>query len=171
MEWRKSDISMSELERKQKEFMEEAVRMAKKAGYSAPEPKPEPVITPEPVIHEPKEKTDEAEEIQTEPAAVAEETPCDIPEEKEEENTFGVFDKEELTKAIESGEISGEGLRQAAEILAEMSDKTEAMKKLIEKQEEDMKIPSDGGDYGLNSYIDRHNNKCRGCKNGRVDVP
>ena len=92
-------------------------------------------------------------------------------EEAEEELTFGVFDAEELSKASESGEISGDGLKQAAEILAEMTNKTETMKKLIEEQEKNTEKTDNGADYGLNSYIDRHNNSCRGCTNGNFNAP
>ncbi len=188
MEWSKSTISKSELEKKQREFMEQAVKMAQKAGYHAEE-KEIPVVehTPGPVVEEPEaeavteeirvaveeiaeaveEITEKAEEltgeITEEPDFFGEPAP-DVPE--EEEPTFGVFDAEELSKAIESGEISGEGLKQAAEILEEMKNKTDMMKRLIAEQEAE-KASHNGGDYGLNSYIDRHNTNCQGCGHGK----
>ncbi|MBQ8614320.1 MAG: hypothetical protein IJ416_08920 [Ruminiclostridium sp.] len=189
MEWSKSTISKSELEKKQREFMEQAVKMAQQAGYHSEE-KEIPAVehTPEPVIEEEKaeavaeeeiieaveeiteaveeitEKAEElTEEITAEPDFFGEPAP-DVPE--EEEPTFGVFDAEELSKAIESGEISGEGLKQAAEILEEMKNKTDMMKRLIAEQEAE-KTSHNGDDYGLNSYIDRHNTNCQGCGHGK----
>lgn len=199
MEWSKSAISKAELEKKQKEFIEEAIKMAKKAGHSSateavkpPEPvyeqaEPEISYIAEPVITEAaeelKEEIVEAEETRSEEEAADEPVQSgkdeqdffDVKEtaeeEAEEELTFGVFDAEELSKAIESGEISGDGLKQAAEILAEMTNKTETMKKLIEEQEKNTEKTDNGADYGLNSYIDRHNNSCRGCTNGNFNAP
>lgn len=180
MEWSKSTISKSELEKKQREFMEQAVKMAQQAGYHSEE-KEIPVVehTPEPVIEEEKaeavaeeeiieaveEITEKAEELTEEITAEPDFFGEPVPE--EEEPTFGVFDAEELSKAIESGEISGEGLKQAAEILEEMKNKTDMMKQLIAEQEAE-KTSHNGGDYGLNSYIDRHNTNCRGCGHGKA---
>lgn len=186
MEWSKSTISKSELEKKQREFMEQAVKMAQQAGYHSEEKEipavehtPEPVIeeenaavtaeetAAEEIMEEVEEITEKAEElteeITEEPDFFGEPVP-DAPE--EEEPTFGVFDAEELSKAIESGEISGEGLKQAAEILEEMKNKTDMMKRLIAEQEAE-KTSHNGGDYGLNSYIDRHNTNCQGCGHGK----
>lgn len=200
MEWSKSAISKAELEKKQKEFIEEAIKMARKAGHSAvnkeekaPEPVYEQAVVEIPseteieiaeVLEELTEESEEAEEKAIEAEIEVElvlkekaeepdffEAEEECAEESEEELTFGVFDAEELSKAIESGEISGDGLKQAAEILAEMTNKTEAMKKLIDEQEKKAEKADNGADYGLNSYIDRHNNSCRGCKNGNFNAP
>ncbi len=183
MEWSKTNLSKAELEKKQKEFMEQAVRMAKKAVHTTPAPDPVAKIKEEiaeEILEEIREPEAEAaeitEEIIDEIIDYEEETAEDIIEDViedtvEEEVTFGVFDKDELTRAIESGEISGEGLKQATEILAEMTSKTEAMKKLVEEQEKAAEMPENGGDFGLNGYIDRHNNNCRGCKNGNFNAP
>lgn len=215
MEWSKSAISKAELEKKQREFMEQAMKMAKKAGQAAeirstePEIKAdelphedihidipdvpeqvmaeeEDVITHEELIEEIREKLEEISEPESDDSVKAEETACaeDIPCDAEEsdffgesadsaddEATFGVFDAEELTKAIESGEISGEGLKQAQEILAEMTAKTEAMRKLLSEQEDESRERvHNSGDIGLNSYIDRHNNNCRGCSGGKFNT-
>lgn len=189
MEWSKSTITKSELERKQREFMEQALKMAEKA--IKPQPEEPPVYEEETIpVSEPEiiEKTEENEPVEIfeepEPMPTAEnisEEECgEEPEamantEPAKETSFGVFGKEELEKAIESGEIKGEGVMQAAEILAEMNRKTEYMKKLINEQEKEAnsaKLPQNGGSYGLNGFVDRHNNKCQGCRNGnRINTP
>lgn len=181
MEWSKSTISRAELEKKQREYMEAAMRMAKKAEKT-PAAATEETVTKEEiveeiveeiddltgVIEEIKEKSEEtaekkAEEITEEAAEAVEE----IAEEAEcKEEKFGVFNTEELVTAIENGEVSGEGLRQAAEILEEMTRKTETMRKLVEEQEDEDTYDS-GEDYGLNGFVNRHNSNCRGCKNER----
>ncbi len=193
MEWSKTNLTSAELEKKQKEFMEQAVKMAKRAVKT---PVEQPVAespvyeTAEEIIEE---IVDAAENITEPPETSEKEIAEEIAEAVEEINeveksdndffdiaevaedevdvTFGVFDRDELTKAIESGEISGEGLKQAAEILAEMTNKTEMMKKLVEEQENAEENTDNGGDFGLNGYIDRHNNNCRGCKNGNFNAP
>lgn len=184
MEWSKSNISKAELEKKQREFMEQALRMAQKSASTVSEELIPPKATAE-VLKEEEQVlvTEEKEEIvednmekslteMTEEVSDAIQTdffkePVLAVTEEEAvpaEENYGVFDAEELTGAIERGEITGDGLRQAAEILAEMTNKTEMMKKLLEEQEE--KTAENGGDYGLNSFIDRHNNSCRGCEDG-----
>ncbi len=187
MDWNKTEMTKAELEKKQREFMEEAMRMAKRSAH-----KPEPKIIPveekeeEPVqeiIEEPVAEEEICEEIIEEQPVVlpldeaSEElsTEAEPTEEtvQEEETTYGVFDAEELIGAIESGEITGDGLKQAAEILREMTDKTEAMRKLLQEQERKMseeKKSDDGSQIGLNSYIDRHNTGCRGCRNGKFNT-
>lgn len=182
MEWSKNTISKSELEKKQREFMEEAMRMAKRSAVSPIEEKADPIEekkeekiseevfdevieeTVEEALEEIVEEVSEEEHFFEEPAEPVLE---DIP--VFEGESYGVFDKDELTCAIERGEITGEGLRQAAEILAEMTQKTEFMKKLLEEQEE--KTAENGSDYGLNGFIDRHNNNCRGEEDGKNSVP
>ncbi len=178
MEWSKSTISKSELEKKQLEYMEAAMKMAKKAGNTLAEAEERPV-TKEEIVEEIVEEVDDLsgliEEIKEKSEAeknppeesIAEE----INEEKNEENEenddkFGVFNAEELVTAIENGEVSGEGLKQAAEILEEMTRKTETMRKLVEEQEnEEEDIIDSGEEYGLNGFINRHNSNCRGCGN------
>ena len=151
MEWSKSAMSKAELEKKQREFMEQAVRMAKKAGHGAEKNEMAEVSVPEPEIELPAEEiedtaeeaaeeiaesaeelaeeteeiTEELSEVFTEEAEdIAEEPPVfaesgSVKEEHAEETSYGVFDADELARAIEKGEVSGEGLRQAAEMLAE----------------------------------------------------
>ena len=196
-------MSKAELEKKQREFMEQAVRMAKKAGHGAEKNEMAEVSVPEPEIELPAEEiedtaeeaaeeiaesaeelaeeteeiTEELSEVFTEEAEdIAEEPPVfaesgSVKEEHAEETSYGVFDADELARAIEKGEVSGEGLRQAAEMLAEMTRKTEEMKKLIKEQENKSEKHANGGDIGLNSYIDRHNKGCRGCSDGKLSAP
>ncbi len=195
MEWNKTEMTKAELEKRQREFMEEAMRMAKKGGYNPPAPAEEPneavpeeIFTEEPAaeeelcendaeckephIEQPSElPLDEAsEELSLEAELPSEEHYAD---KNEEETTYGVFDADELMGAIESGEITGDGLKQAAEMLREMSERTKAMKKLLEEQEERLskeKKSDDGSQFGLNSCIDRHNTGCRGCRNGKFNT-
>lgn len=181
MEWSKSTISKAELEKKQREYMEAAMNMAKKAGNTAqivrtaPEPVTKAEIVEEiveeiddltGVIEEIKEKSEEAaEEIAEETAEAAEEIVEDIEGKGDKNDKFGVFNADELVTAIENGEVSGEGLKQAAEILEEMTRKTETMRKLVEEQENEDEIFDSGESYGLNGFINRHNSNCRGCGN------
>ncbi len=178
MEWSKSTISKSELERKQREYMEAAMNMAKKAGGTSQtaEHKSDTAVKAE-IVEEIVEEIDdltetieeiressEATSVQTEMfEEITEEVSEEIAEEKNEQ--FGVFNAEELVSAIEKGEVSNEGLKQAAEILEEMTRKTETMRKLVEEQENEEEDCENGEDYGLNSFINRHNSNCRGCKN------
>lgn len=182
MEWSKNTISKAELEKKQREFMEQAMRMAKRSSVGITEEKPVDSFKAEIIEENPKEAApkeeitaeiikesleETVEEVLEEPFF---EKPVEpVPEDTAapEEQSYGVFDKEELTSAIERGEITGEGLRQAAEILSEMTNKTEYMKKLIEEQKEEEKIAESGEEYGLNDFINRHNNSCRGCEDGK----
>lgn len=201
MEWNKTAMTKTELEKKQREFIEEAMRMAKKAGHN-PE-KSTPVIEQEEEAEVWEEEieaeisveedvmcendvecdsleqpallpSDEASEeltVEEEPPAVEEWE--EEKQENEEETTYGVFDADELIDAIENGEITGDGLKQAAEILREMTEKTKTMKKLLEEQESRIaseKKSNDGSQIGLNSYIDRHNTGCRGCRNGKFNT-
>lgn len=194
MEWSKNTISKAELEKKQHEFMEQAMRMAKKSAIAPTEEKT-PSFSEAGLIEEKTEELAEKEERISEEVlddgmeeAVEEALEEVLEEASSEEHFFeesaepvpedisvpegesyGVFDKDELTSAIERGEITGEGLRQAAEILAEMTQKTEFMKKLLEEQEE--KTAENGKDYGLNSFVDRHNNSCRGYEDGKNSAP
>ncbi|MBQ7834528.1 MAG: hypothetical protein IJ385_01980 [Ruminiclostridium sp.] len=196
MEWSKSAMSKAELEKKQREFMEQAVRMAKKAGQGEEKKAEAAVAAPDvelpaettaqevEIIEEIEEAAEEiveelaevftAEDIAVEPPVAEEEKPAEeepVREEHAEETSYGVFDADELARAIEKGEVSGEGLRQAAEMLAEMTRKTEEMKKLIKEQEKKSEKHVSGGDIGLNSYIDRHNKGCRGCSDGKHASP
>ena len=189
MEWSKSTISKSELEKKQKEYMEAALNMAKKAGNTAvltSSDKKEEIVeelveeiddlseTLEEIKEQAEKITDEIIEEAAEDTASQPEEPAehaDVPEKAgEKSENYGVFDTEELMNAIESGEVSGEGLKQAAEILEEMTRKTDTMKKLIEEQETE-NFSDNGADYGLNSFINKHNSHCRGCTDGKSDTP
>lgn len=182
MEWSRSNISAEELERRQREYIEAAMNMAKKAMPATeevhivqpapelaeePEKAPEPEIIPE-VELEPEPQTEpmsqaEPELPEPEPPAPAKEPE---PEEKEEcaevcddedKTKFGVFGKEELLEAVESGTVSDEGLKRAAEILAEMSSKTETMRKILEQSEGKCEKNSSEQPQTLNGYVNRHN--------------
>ncbi len=178
MEWSKSTISKAELEKKQREYMEAAMKMAKKVGNTSAVAETKPVTKAEIVeeiveevddlsglIEEIKEKS-EAEEKQHEEGIAEEAVMEKIEITGEKDDKFGVFNADELVTVIENGEVSGEGLKQAAEILEEMTRKTDTMRKLVEEQEnEEDDIIDSGEEYGLNGFINRHNSNCRGCGN------
>lgn len=184
MEWSRSNISAEELERRQREYIEAAMNMAKKAMPAteevhivqpAPEPAEEPEKAPEPEIipesePEPEPQTEPMPQAEPEPELPEPEPPAPAkesePEEKEEcdetcddeeKTKFGVFGKEELLEAVESGTVSDEGLKRAAEILAEMSSKTETMRKILEQSEEKCEKKSAEQPQTLNGYVNRHN--------------
>ncbi len=178
MEWSRSNITAEEMERRQREYIEAAMNMAKKAartGFS------EPPVQPTAPQAEPKAEEQAAEIAgeapQAEPKAeeqaaeIAEEEPQPEPkaERDEEKTTFGVFDKEELLTAAENGTVSGEGLKRAAEILAEMSDKTEEMRRVYGQMNEEREKPA-SQPQSLNGYVNRHNGgscpKCGQSHNG-----
>ena len=168
MEWSKTTISRAELEKKQREYIEAAMDMARKAENRAEAAKPEESALKEEIVEEIVEKTDDLTDLLDEIKEKSGET-AELPKEalKDEEKNeqFGVFSTEELVDAIENGEVSGEGLRQAAEILEEMTRKTKTMRKLVDEQETEDDIFDSGEDYGLNGFVNRHNNNCRGCRN------
>lgn len=187
MDWNKTEITKAELEKRQREFMEEAMQMAKKAGYKAEkaeapitiaeettaEPPVEEIVVEIPVAEEVCENDECVEEMPVDEASEELSAEAEEQDFEEDEPTYGVFDADELMDAIESGEITGDGLKQAAEILREMTEKTQAMKKLLQEQEQKMaaeKKTDDGSQIGLNSYIDRHNTGCRGCRNGKFNT-
>ena len=149
MEWKKENISTSELEKRQKEYMNEALAMMKKS--SSPDPLPEP----KPAEQKPAEQQPDEQKPDDQPDAAAQFTeeasdklsePTDVPktdvnvpdeqtsdEQKRDEqitddsgDKYGVYTAEEIINS----EYSGEGLRKAAEILEEMTRSTEMMKKL-----------------------------------------
>lgn len=185
MEWSRSNISAEELERRQREYIEAAMSMAKKA---MPAPEPVHIVQPAPEPAEEPEKMPEAELMEAEPEAMPqtetvpepqpepepkppeEQIPAPLkepgPEEKaeaceacedDEKTKFGVFGKEELLEAAENGTVSGEGLKRAAEILAEMSSKTETMRKILEQSEEKCEKKPSEQPQTLNGYVNRHN--------------
>ncbi|MCM1334216.1 MAG: hypothetical protein NC237_04105, partial [Eubacterium sp.] len=85
------------------------------------------------------------------------------------ETSFGVFDVGELIDAVERGEVDGERLREASEILAEMSGKTEEMQRLAERVEEAVgETPQ-----SLDRSIRRHNGggSCPRCNGGNRNGP
>lgn len=186
MEWSKSGLSGAELERKRREYIEAAMRMSRRAETGleqetaeaaavsaeqmerlpAPtemtaeaaadsEPKPAPaVIVPPELLHEPETLAENAqkEEAETE----------------KEETSFGVFDVGELIEAVKKGEVDGEKLREASEILEEMSGKTEEMQRLAQHSCE-----ADGGEpKSLNQSVRRHNGgSCPRCGQGNRNGP
>lgn len=165
MEWKKSTLSGTELERKRKEYIEAAMKMSDRAqptseneentlkkeaeeivfaqpqvppsAEPAPKEEAEEIAPPEPEAppsEEPAQK-EEAEETAPpepeKPEAFPQPELLHEPEPIEEtEKKFGVFDVDELIEAVKKGEIDGERLREASEILEEMSGKTEEMQKL-----------------------------------------
>lgn len=170
MEWSRSSITAEEMERRQREYIEAAMSMAKKAAVNTPAPEQKTEITEEIVQNEAEEVAEVVEEaVQAEQETeevtenVQEETEMAEPveeivetEEKDEEKTtFGVFDREELEAAAENGTVSGEGLKRAAEILAEMTEKTEEMRRAYGQSEERVKPSSQP--QSLGGYVNRHN--------------
>ena len=180
MEWKKDSISASELERKQQEYIREAMEMLKRAKPSvANKPDKEEEKAIEADISETTEENDKSAEEISESAdetaesiddiseaaeevaesiddisemaeeigestekteEIAEEIPEEItessqsedtaPEEETEENggNYGVYSAEELI----NGAGEDEGLKSAAEMLAELKSKTEIMRSLVE---------------------------------------
>lgn len=181
MEWSRSSITAEEMERRQREYIEAAMSMAKKAAVNASVQKiAEEIVQPEKeavadtapdeseqllveeaeVVVEPEEKVESEAETpvqnEQEPTEEVEETVQD-----EEKTTFGVFDRDELEAAAESGTVSGEGLKRAAEILAEMTDKTEEMRRVYgqpTERESNFSQPQ-----SLGGYINKHNGSCPRC--------
>lgn len=171
MEWKKENISASELERRQKEYMNEALSMMKKSGspHSLPEKLPEPV-TPAGSIRlteEASDKLSEANVDQPDEQQPDEQKP-DVQEPDEQEpdvqepekqqpiekpateqptddndDKYGVYTADEVL----SGEYSGEGLKKAAEILEEMTRSTEMMKKLANGDDEGESDTTDFPDF------------------------
>ena len=179
MEWSRSNISAEELERRQREYIEAAMSMAKKA---MPAPETVHIVQPAPEPAEEAEKAPETELMEAEPEAMpqteTEPEPqpeqqipaplkepepeekaeaCETCEDDGEKTKFGVFGKEELLEAAENGTVSGEGLKRAAEILAEMSSKTETMRKILEQSEEKCEKKPSEQPQTLNGYVNRHN--------------
>lgn len=81
----------------------------------------------------------------------------------ETEKKYGVFDVEELIEAVKKGEVDGEKLREASEILEEMSGKTEEMQKLAGQPiRTEPREPT-----SLNQSVRRHNGgSCPRCGQG-----
>ena len=180
MEWKKDSISASELERKQQEYIREAMEMLKRAKPSEenkPDKEEEKAIEAD--ISETTEENDKSAEEISESAdetaesiddiseaaeevaesiddisetveeigestekteEIAEEIPETIAEDSEEEDTapkeeteenggnYGVYSAKELI----NGADTEEGLKSAAEMLAELKSKTEIMRSLAE---------------------------------------
>ena len=143
MEWKKENIIASELEKRQKEYLNEALSMMKKSGMPTPEAKTQNTAAPEPApselpetkteLGEPVKLTEEASDKLSE-ADTPEESATDTPEPAaspdeptdDSDDKYGVYTADEII----NGEYSGEGLKKAAEILEEMTRNTEMMKKL-----------------------------------------
>ena len=161
MEWKKENISASELERRQKEYMNEALSMMKKSGspHSLPEKPPEPV-TPAGLIRlteEASDKLSEANVDQPDEQQPDEQEPDEQEPEKQQpiekpateqptddnDDKYGVYTADEVL----SGEYSGEGLKKAAEILEEMTRSTEMMKKLANGDDEGESDTTDFPDF------------------------
>lgn len=175
MEWSRSSITTEEMERRQREYIEAAMKMAKRAA-SVPEPEISEEIVPE------EKKIEFAEAVESEEMAVeaseftqSEQETANQPEEAvqneekdEEKTTFGVFDREELEAAAENGAVNDEGLKRAAEILAEMSEKTEEMRRVYGQTEVREQMSSEP--QSLGGYVNRHNGgscpKCGQMHNG-----
>lgn len=147
---------------------------------TAPKKEAEEIAFSEPEIppsEEPAPKKEAAEiafaEPEIPPAAEAEKpeesSPPELlhepePIEEAEERQFGVFDVDELIEAVRKGEVDGEKLREASEILEEMSGKTEEMQKLAGQpnRTEELREPP-----GLNQSVRRHNGgSCPRCGQG-----
>lgn len=186
MEWKKEKISASELERRQKEYMNAAMSMVKRSQTvtvtvtePVPEPEPEPVIPepPEAVVIAgsaeekapgPAEKPESPEESapEPEPASGPDPEPENKPEpEPEESANYGVYTADELL----NGEAEGAGLKKAAEILEEMTRSTEMMRKLAHDDDEpgttdfpDFSCGTDSGDDGdcFREYEEAADDEC-----------
>lgn len=134
MEWKKEKLSASELERRQREYMNEAMSMVRRSQAAPeppaePEPKPDEVPVAEPAAAVP-EHIDEPEPV-AEPAAEPEPEPADAEKPAESDN-YGVYTADELLGAP----AKNEGMKKAAEILEEMTRSTEFMRKLADGGED-----------------------------------
>ena len=117
MEWSKTTISKTDFEKKQREYMEAAINMAKKAEKKPGEDIQEQRLSKEEIVDKIVEKTDDLTDMldeikenaektaekEAEEAEIAEtdNTSEECPEEKNIQ--FGVFDAEELVNAGENG--------------------------------------------------------------------
>ncbi len=148
-----------ELERKEPELERKEPELERK------EPEPERK-EPETEHKEPERK--EPEQIQ-EPEKMHEPEPLPEPQEKpSEKKTFGVFDMQQLTEAVKNGEMDGERLREAAEILEEMSGKTAEMQRLAGSPAQ----PAAEQPQSLNRYVQQHNSgSCPRCGQARRNEP
>ena len=155
MEWKKEKISSAELEKRQKEYMNEALAMMKRGSVGTPPVTPpvtSPVTTEEETRYEPEapepaptavelpekqptaQQSDKPEEVPAEipeetPSEVSSEAPSEAPEQPEgsgDDGKYGVYTADELM----NGEYKGDGLKKAAEILEEMTRSTEMMRKI-----------------------------------------
>lgn len=149
MDWKKEKISASELERRQKEYMNAAMSMVKRSHITAPpapaaaEPEPEPEVQAEiteaetdireEVIAVPDEEPASPPEPEPkhehEPEAEPEPEPKSEPEPEpvhNEDSSYGVYTADELLNA----DTADEGMKKAAEILEEMTRNTRIMKQL-----------------------------------------
>ena len=107
-----------------------------------------------------KEEAEEAEknEVLFQPELLHEPEPIE-----ETEKKYGVFDVDELSEAVKKGEMDGEKLREASEILAEMSGKTEEMQKLAAQSNRTEPCEP----TSLNQSVRRHNSgSCPHCGQG-----
>lgn len=185
-------MSGAELERKRREYIDAAMRMSQRAA-SEPERETEDLAAEngaaflgqaeraeelsapmgdwtEPAADsEPSGEGSEiiaAPELLHEPEPLAENSQKE--EEKKEETSFGVFDVGELIEAVKKGELDGEKLREASEILEEMSGKTEEMQRLAQHSD-----AADGAEpKSLNQSVRRHNGgSCPHCGQGNRNGP
>lgn len=123
---------------------------------------PEAPPSGEPAPKEEAEETAPAEqekpEVLFQPELLHEPEPIE-----ETEKKFGVFDVDELIEAVKKGEVDGEKLREASEILEEMSGKTEEMQKLAGQPSRTEPCEP----ASLNQSVRRHNSgSCPHCGQG-----
>ena len=172
MEWKKEKISASELEKRQKEYMNEALAMMKRGvTVSVTVQTPAPVSEEEQAVHA-EGNSEQADAVQQEASAQMEETheeavaekvdvqqeepeqTSELPQDDEEEqceedepekddDKYGVYTADELMNS----EHGSEGLKKAAEILEEMTRNTEMMKKFADGDEEDDSGTTDFPDF------------------------
>lgn len=194
MEWSKSGLSGAELERKRREYIEAAMRMSRRAETGLEQETEEAAVMsavqterlPAPTemtaeaaadaepMPAPAEMSAEMPEILVppellhEPETLAENAQKEEAEAEKEETSFGVFDVGELIEAVKKGEVDGEKLREASEILEEMSGKTEEMQRLAKHSG-----AADGGEpKSLNQSVRRHNGgSCPRCGQGNRNGP
>lgn len=127
---------------------EEAEPKAAPSGEPAPKEEAEEIASAEP----------EKPEVLFQPELLHEPEPIG-----DTEKNFGVFDVDELIEAVKKGEVDGEKLREASEILEEMSGKTEEMQKLAGQQ--GRTEPCEPA--SLNQSVRRHNGgNCPRCGQG-----
>ena len=158
MEWKKEKISASELEKRQKEYMNEALAMMKRGSTVSVSVQSHTIEQTLDVHKEPDDEHTDTEQVSeevreeisgTEEKPVQEELlPTEAMDDEseqceEDDDKYGVYTADEIM----NGEHDSEGLKKAAEILEEMTRSTEMMKRFADGEEDDDSGTTDFPDF------------------------